>query len=102
MMLKLSEKVKVVVIKCSGTKKIAFISTDLSLIVAEIIEIYSSRFSIELSIRDMKQKLGLCDYQHQGLLLVLRHLHLVAAAFNIGKILLINSVHELAKCKRPK
>lgn len=91
MMLKLSKKVKVVVVKCSTTKKIAFISTDLSLTAAEIIEIYSSRFSIELSIRDMKQHLGLCDYQHQGLLPVLRHLHLVAVAYNIGKMLLVKS-----------
>ena len=55
-------KVKVVVVQ--GVKEpIIFLSTDLSLTTAQIIEIYSSRFSIELVIRDLKQHFGLGDYQ---------------------------------------
>ena len=55
-------KVKVVVTK--GIKEpIIFLSTDLSLSAAQIIEIYGARFSIELAIRDLKQHFGLGDYQ---------------------------------------
>ncbi len=55
-------QVKVVVV--AGVKEpIIFLSTDLSLSAAQIIEIYSSRFSIELAIRDLKQHFGLGDYQ---------------------------------------
>ncbi len=55
-------KVKVVVVQ--GVKEpIIFLSTDLSLTAVQIIEIYSSRFSIELAIRDLKQHFGLGDYQ---------------------------------------
>ena len=55
-------KVKVVVTK--GIKEpIIFLSTDLSLSAAQIMEIYGARFSIELAIRDLKQHFGLGDYQ---------------------------------------
>ena len=51
-------KVKVVVTQ--GIKEpIIFLSTDLSLSAAQIIEIYGARFSIELAIRDLKQHFGL-------------------------------------------
>ena len=51
-------QVKVVVVQ--GVKEpIIFLSTDLSLSATQIIEIYSSRFSIELAIRDLKQHFGL-------------------------------------------
>jgi len=86
--LDLNRKVRVVVTKV-GNKINAFISTDLSLSPAQIIEIYGSRFSIEIAIRDMKQNLGLEDYQHQSLLPTLRFLHLVAVAYCIGKIVLL-------------
>jgi hypothetical protein len=90
-MLDLTKKVKVVVTKTAKGKPTAFISTDLTLTAAQILEIYGSRFSIELSFRDMKQHLGLEDYQHQDILPVLRYLHLIAVAFNVGKTLLLKN-----------
>jgi hypothetical protein len=86
----LPQKVRVVVTKV-GAKINAFISTDLSLTAEQIIEIYGSRFSIEIAIRDMKQNLGLEDYQHQSLLPATRFLHLSAVAYIVGRILLIKS-----------
>jgi hypothetical protein len=72
---------------------VALISTDLKLGAREIIEIYGSRFSIEICIRDMKSNLGLEDYQFQSLYGILRYVHLVMIAYNIGKMLLLNAVH---------
>lgn len=88
-MFNLNQKVRVVVTRIEGRIN-AFVSTDLSLTPEQIIEIYGSRFSIEMAIRDMKQHLGLEDYQHQSLLPTLRFLHLVAVAYSIGRIALIN------------
>lgn len=64
-------------------------STDLSLSGEQIIEIYGARFSIEMAIRDMKQNLGMEDYQHQSLLPALRYIHLSAVAYCIGRVLLL-------------
>lgn len=85
----LSHKVRVVVTRINSRVN-AFVCTDLSLTAEQILEIYGSRFSIELAIRDMKQHLGLEDYQHQSLLPILRFLHLVAVAYSIGRIALLN------------
>lgn len=95
-MLDLPKKVRVVVTKV-GKRINAFISTDLSLTAVQIIEIYGSRFSIEMAIRDMKQNLGMEDYQHQSLLPAIRFLHLSAVAYCVGRILLIkfNSIDWL-------
>lgn len=87
-LLDLPQKVRVVVTKV-GNRVNAFISTDLSLTEVQIIEIYGSRFSIEMAIRDMKQNLGIEDYQHHSLLPAIRFLHLSAVAYNTGRILLI-------------
>lgn len=89
LMLGLPEKVRTVVVK-TKTKTLAFISTDLSIGAQEIIEIYGSRFSIEISIREMKTNLGLEDYQFQSYYGTLRFVHLVMFAYNVGKILLLN------------
>jgi hypothetical protein len=87
-LLGLPQKARIVVTKVGG-KVNAFVSTDMSLSGGQIIEIYGSRFSIETAIRDMKQHLGLEDYQHQSLLSAMRFLHLVAVAYGVGRILLI-------------
>lgn len=94
-MLKLSKKVRTVVFRSTNNNKLmSLISTDTTLTAAQIIEIYSSRFSIELAIRDVKQHLGFEDYQHHSLLPVLRFLHTVGVAYNIGKIVLL----KYSKC----
>jgi hypothetical protein len=102
-MLGLSQKVRTVVFKGKGGDLISLISTDLSLTAAQIIEIYGSRFSIEIAIRDMKQHLGFEEYQHHSLFPALRFLHIVAVAYNIGKIALIKCninphLHSGADC----
>ncbi len=93
-MLKSSKKVRTVVLRSAKEKLMALISTDTSLTAAQIVEIYSSRFSIELAIRDVKQHLGFEEYQHHSLLPVLRFLHTVGVAYNIGKIVLL----KYSKC----
>jgi hypothetical protein len=58
----IDRKVKVVVIE--GIKKpIILVSTDLALAIAQIIETYGARFTIEIAIRDLKGHFGLADYQ---------------------------------------
>lgn len=94
-MLKLSKKARVVVFKGKSGKLISFISTDLSLTAAQIIEIYGSRFSIEIAIRDIKQHLGFEEYQHHSLFPTLRFLHIMGIAYNIGKIAMV----KFTKCK---
>ncbi|ARE88909.1 Transposase DDE domain protein [Clostridium formicaceticum] len=87
-LLDLDRKVRVVVTKI-GSNVAALISTDIMLSPSQIIEIYGARFSIEIAIKDMKQHLGLGDYQHQSLLPTFRFVHLVAVAYSIGKITLL-------------
>ena len=73
-------KVKVVVAK--GNKEpIIFLSTDLTLSGAQIIEIYAARFSIELAIRDLKQHFGLAHYQCYLGIAIDRFVHLACVAY---------------------
>jgi len=58
----IKQKVRIVVIE-SNREPVILVSTDMTLSSAEIIEIYSSRFSIEIAIRDLKQHFGFGDYQ---------------------------------------
>ena len=92
-LLELSKKVRVVVIN-GGKKFTALMSTDLNLSAEAIIEIYGSRFSIEIAIRDMKQHLGLCDYQCGTLTGILRFVHLVTTALCIGRTLLLENASD--------
>ena len=73
-------QVKVVVVQ-GITKPIIFLSTDLSLTAAQIIEIYSARFSIELAIRDLKQHFGLAHYQCYLGIAIDRFVHLACLAY---------------------
>jgi hypothetical protein len=84
----ISQKVRVVVTK--GTHvPIIFISTDLTLTAAEIIEIYSSRFSIEIAIRELKQHFGFGDYQSKTTLSILRFVHLSCISFCLWRLMLL-------------
>ena len=58
-----------------------FLSTALTLTAAQILEIYSSRFSIELAIRDLKQHFGLGDYQGYLGIAIDRFVHLACVAY---------------------
>jgi hypothetical protein len=81
-----NQKVKVVVIE--GLKEpIILFSTDLSLSMAQIIEIYGARFVIELAIRDLKGYFGLADYQCYLTTAVHRFVHLACVAFCLYRLI---------------
>ncbi len=81
-----NQKVKVVVIE--GLKKpIILFSTDLSLSMVQIIEIYGARFVIELAIRDLKGYFGLADYQCYLTTAIHRFVHLACVAFCLYRLI---------------
>lgn len=86
-----AQKVRVVVLE--GAKEpIILVSTDLSLSALQIIEIYGARFSIELTIRDLKQHFGLGDYQCTTTLAILRFVHLACIAFCLWRLVLLDNL----------
>jgi hypothetical protein len=86
-----AQQVRVVVLE--GAKEpILLVSTDLALSALQIIEIYGARFSIELTIRDLKQHFGLGDYQCTTTLAILRFVHLACLAFCLWRLILIDNL----------
>jgi hypothetical protein len=82
------QKVRVVVLE--GAKEpLLLVSTDLTLSALQIIEMYGARFSIELTIRDLKQHFGLGDYQCTTTLAILRFVHLACLAFCLWRLALL-------------
>lgn len=82
------QKVRVVVL--AGAKEpVLFVSTDLTLSALQIIELYGARFSIELTIRDLKQHFGLGDYQCTTTLAILRFVRLACVAFCLWRLALL-------------
>ena len=81
----IKEKVRIVVVK-GATEPIILLSTDLSLTPGQIIEIYASRFSIELAIRDLTQHFGWGDYQCYSSIAILRFIHLSMVSFCLWKL----------------
>jgi hypothetical protein len=82
------QKVRVVVLE--GSKEpVILVSTDLTLSALQIIEIYGARFSIELTIRDLKQHFGLGDSQCTTTLAILRFVHLACVAFCLWRLALL-------------
>lgn len=81
----LEKKVKVVVIE--GIKEpILLLSTDLTLSISQIIELYAARFTIELTIRHLKQDFGLAHYQSFQSIAIHRFVHLAALAFSLCRL----------------
>ena len=70
---------------------VLLVSTDLSLPACAIIEMYASRFSIEIAIRDLKQHFGLGDYQTTTTSAIMRFVHLCCLAFCLWRLLLLTS-----------
>jgi len=86
-----TQKVRVVVLE--GAKEpFLLVSTDLTLSALQIIEIYGARFSIELTIRDLKQHFGLGDYQCTTTLAILRFVHLACLALCLWRLVLLEHV----------
>lgn len=81
-----SHKVKVVVL-AGLTEPILLFSTDLTLSLVQIIEIYGARFTIELAIRDLKGHFGLTDYQCYLTTAMHRFVHLACLAFCLYRLI---------------
>jgi hypothetical protein len=57
------------------------------------IELYGARFSIELTIRDLKQHFGLGDSQCTTTMALLRFVHLACGAFCLWRLALIDNLN---------
>lgn len=82
----ITQKVKVVVVE--GVKEpVILLTTDLTLSMAQIIELYGARFTIELAIRDLKEHFGLADYQCYLTTAIHRFVHLACLAFCLYRLI---------------
>jgi len=84
----IKEKVRVVILE-GVSEPIILISTDMTLSAAEIIEIYSSRFSIEIAIRELKQHFGFCDYQCTTTVSIFRFVQLSCVSLCLWRLMLL-------------
>ena len=84
----IKEKVRVVVIE-GINEPIILLSTDMTLSAAEIIEIYSSRFSIEIAIRELKQHFGFRDYQCTTTVSIFRFVQLSCVSLCLWRLMLL-------------
>jgi hypothetical protein len=84
----INQKVRVVIVQ-SNKDPIILVSTDLTLSSAEIIEIYSSRFSIEIAIRELKQHFGFGDYQSTTPLSIIRFVNLSCVSLCLWSLMLL-------------
>ena len=65
------------------TQWVAFMTTDLTLSVEQIVEYYSARWKIEAGFREIKQEIGSADTQTRNPDAVYNHLHFCMAATTI-------------------
>jgi hypothetical protein len=84
----IKKKVRVVVIE-GISEPIILLSTDMTLSAAEIIEIYSSRFSIEIAIRELKQHFGFGDYQCTTPISIFRFVQLSCVSLCLWRLMLL-------------
>ena len=84
----ISQKVRVVVVEGLG-ETIILISTDMTLTATQIIEIYSSRFSIEIAIRDLKQHFGFGDYQCSTTVSIMRFVRLSCVSLCLWRLMML-------------
>lgn len=74
-------KVAIVVVKEKRKKPRYLVSTNLHLSALDILNYYAKRWKIEQMIKDLKQRLGLGDYQVRNLQAIQRHLALVLLSY---------------------
>jgi hypothetical protein len=79
--------VRIVLVKTDKYKPFAIICTDLSLDPAEIVDIYTDRFEIEIAIRELKDETGLGDYQVHKQHAIERHAQISIIACALLKLL---------------
>jgi SRSO17 transposase len=76
-------KVAVVVVKEKRKKPIYLVCTNIHLPAIHIIKYYAKRWKIEQMIKDLKQRLGLGDYQVRDLQAIQRHVALVLLSYSV-------------------
>jgi len=86
-----TQQVRVVVL-AGAQEPLLLVSPDLALSARQIIAISGARFSIELTIRDLKQHCGLGDYQCTTTLAILRFVHLACIALCRWRLALVESL----------
>ena len=74
-------KVAVVVVREKRKKPIYLVCTNLHLPAISVIQYYARRWKIEQMIKDLKQRLGLGDYQVRNLRAIQRHVVLVLLSY---------------------
>jgi hypothetical protein len=74
-------KVAVVVVKERRKKPRYLVSTNLHLSALDILNYYAKRWKIEQMIKDLKQRLGLGDYQVRNLQAIQRHVAIVLLSY---------------------
>jgi len=74
-------KVALVVVKEKRKKPIYLVCTNIHLPAIDIIKYYAKRWKIEQMIKDLKQRLGLGDYQVRDLQAIQRHVALVLLSY---------------------
>ncbi len=82
-------KVAVVVVKEKRKKTSYLVSTNLHLSAIDIIKYYAKRWKIEQMIKDLKQRLGLGDYQVRNLQAIQRHVALSLLSYTLLALLKI-------------
>lgn len=90
----IKELIRVVVIE-TATKPLLLMATDLSLSAEQIIEIYGSRYSIELTIRDLKQHCGFGDYQCYSTIAFLRSVFLSCVSFCLWMLFMVENTDPI-------
>ena len=76
-------KVAVVVVKEKRKKTSYLVSTNLHLSALDIVRYYAKRWKIEQMIKDLKQRLGLGDYQVRNLQAIQRHVALSLLSYTL-------------------
>ena len=74
-------KVAVVVVKEKHKKPIYLVCTNIHLAAILVLRYYAKRWKVEQMIKDLKQRLGLGDYQVRNLLAIQRHVALVLLSY---------------------
>jgi hypothetical protein len=79
--------VRIALVKTEKYKPFAIVCTDLSLDPAEIVDIYTERFEIEIAIRELKDETGFGDYQVRRQHAIERHAQISIVACSLLKLL---------------
>jgi SRSO17 transposase len=80
-------KVAVVVVKEKHKKPIYLVCTNIHLAAIHVLRYYAKRWKVEQMIKDLKQRLGLGDYQVRGLHAIQRHVALVLLSYLVLTLL---------------